>query len=132
MSKTCPIYILASAVPATDRRHHLDIECCGDKCGFYSESEDACGLSLGHPILFNRRDTSLDDIEERTVDEVDIVGRSDEALAQLRQDTCDAEGWEAAETEFTCDGCSEAPFCEFAYDPYNAGGDCLAEEGPKE
>lgn len=132
MSKNCPIYILASAISATDRGDNLGVECDEGTCGFYSESEDACGLSLGHPILFNRRDTSLDDIEERTVDEVDIIARDDAELAQLRQDCCDAEGWDADEIEFTCDGCSEAPVCEFAFDPYNADGDCLAEDGGKE
>lgn len=28
----------------------------------------------------------------------------------------------------TCDGCGAAASCEFAYDPYNTDGDCLAEK----
>lgn len=29
---------------------------------------------------------------------------------------------------FTCDNCDAAPECEFAFDPYNTDGDCLAEK----
>lgn len=29
---------------------------------------------------------------------------------------------------FTCDGCGDAPTCQFVFDPYNADGDCLAEK----
>ncbi|MBR2118480.1 MAG: hypothetical protein IJ935_07380 [Afipia sp.] len=29
---------------------------------------------------------------------------------------------------FTCDDCPAKPTCEWAFDPYNTGGDCLAEK----
>lgn len=33
-----------------------------------------------------------------------------------------------ADIVFTCDGCGDAPTCEFVFDPYNTDGDCLAEK----
>jgi len=30
--------------------------------------------------------------------------------------------------EFTCDNCLHKQYCEYAYDPYNTKGDCLAEK----
>jgi len=32
------------------------------------------------------------------------------------------------DTVFTCDGCSHAPLCEYAFDAYNTDGDCLASK----
>jgi hypothetical protein len=31
-----------------------------------------------------------------------------------------------ARTKFTCDECPSAPTCDYVFDAYNTGGDCLA------
>lgn len=31
-------------------------------------------------------------------------------------------------SEFSCDHCSAAKTCDYAFDPYNTDGDCLAEK----
>lgn len=36
--------------------------------------------------------------------------------------------WFGSERAFTCDGCSRAPVCVLAFDPYNTDGDCLDEK----
>jgi hypothetical protein len=37
-----------------------------------------------------------------------------------------AKDWDIS--EFSCDHCSAAKTCEYAFDPYNTNGDCLAEK----
>lgn len=50
--------------------------------------------------------------------------RSDEDLAKARSDVADKFDIEA----FTCDECPAKKTCQFAFDPYNTDGDCLAEK----
>lgn len=58
--------------------------------------------------------------------------RSEAALLQLRARMV---AWQdkhlgpvPAGIAFTCDGCGDAPKCEFVFDPWNTDGDCLAEK----
>lgn len=50
--------------------------------------------------------------------------RSAEDLAKRRADVAKDFGIEA----FSCDECSARTTCEWAFDPYNTDGDCLAEK----
>lgn len=49
------------------------------------------------------------------------------ALRQLEQQWIDKQMKKFPEgTHVTCEGCLEVHCCEFAFDPYNTNGDCLA------
>jgi MoaA/NifB/PqqE/SkfB family radical SAM enzyme len=50
--------------------------------------------------------------------------RSDETLAELRASAAKQFDIDA----FSCDDCSARKTCEWAFDPYNTNGDCLAEK----
>jgi hypothetical protein len=50
--------------------------------------------------------------------------RTDEQLAAIR--ALAVADW--GELRFTCDECPAKSTCEFAFDPYNIAGDCLAEK----
>ncbi len=49
---------------------------------------------------------------------------TDEEIKKLRERAVEYVG----ETEFTCDDCRDRRTCEWAFDPYNTNGDCLAEK----
>lgn len=38
------------------------------------------------------------------------------------------QGWAEKLEDFTCHDCPHKATCEYAWDPYNTGGDCLASK----
>jgi hypothetical protein len=57
-----------------------------------------------------------------------VPARSPERLAQIRGSMSAIEGFVVPPDGFTCDTCAVKPTCPCAFDPYNTGGDCLAEK----
>jgi hypothetical protein len=55
--------------------------------------------------------------------------RTPDELAELRHESLERERQEGRKvSEFTCDGCTLAPVCFFAFDGYNTDGDCIASK----
>jgi hypothetical protein len=54
--------------------------------------------------------------------------RTDEEVAALRASKVEFFSEHFDLTEFSCDRCAAVKTCEFAFDPYNTDGDCLAEK----
>ncbi len=54
--------------------------------------------------------------------------RAAEQLAEIRAHVVEKFSEAYGITEFTCDQCSAVRTCEYAFDPYNTDGDCLAEK----
>lgn len=53
--------------------------------------------------------------------ETDLSRLRDEAVGRLRETGIPVTG-------FTCDQCPSRYCCDLAFDPYNTGGDCLADK----